>query len=55
MDTSNVKAFIFDVFGTVVDWRGSIIEQCENFGRVKGIEADWGLSPTPGEGSTAPT
>ena len=41
MDTSNVKAFIFDVFGTVVDWRGSIIEQCENFGRVKGIEADW--------------
>jgi 2-haloacid dehalogenase len=41
MDTTNVKAFIFDVFGTVVDWRGSIIEQCENFGRVKGIEADW--------------
>ena len=42
MDTSNVKAFIFDVFGTVVDWRGSIIQQCENFARVKGIEADWG-------------
>ncbi len=42
MDTSNVKAFIFDVFGTVVDWRGSIIRQCETFGRVKGIDADWG-------------
>ena len=41
MDTSDVKAFIFDVFGTVVDWRGSIIRQCEDFGRVKGIEADW--------------
>ena len=41
MDTTNVKAFIFDVFGTVVDWRGSIIKQCQNFGRVKGIEADW--------------
>jgi 2-haloacid dehalogenase len=41
MDTSNVKAFIFDVFGTVVDWRGSIIRQCQEFGRVKGIEADW--------------
>jgi 2-haloacid dehalogenase len=41
MDTSNVKAFIFDVFGTVVDWRGSIIQQCQDFGQVKGIEADW--------------
>jgi len=41
VDTSDVKAFIFDVFGTVVDWRGSIIRQCEDFGRVKGIEADW--------------
>jgi 2-haloacid dehalogenase len=41
MDTSNVKAFIFDVFGTVVDWRGSIIQQCQQFSRVKGIEADW--------------
>ena len=41
MDTSNVKAFIFDVFGTVVDWRGSIIQQCQDFGRIKGIDADW--------------
>lgn len=41
MDTTDVKAFIFDVFGTVVDWRGSIIRQCEDFGRVKGVEADW--------------
>ena len=32
---------IFDVFGTVVDWRGSIAEQCAAFGREKGIEADW--------------
>jgi 2-haloacid dehalogenase len=42
MDTTNVRAFIFDVFGTVVDWRGSIIRQCQEFGRVKGIDADWG-------------
>lgn len=41
MDTSCVKAFIFDVFGTVVDWRGSLIEQCQAFGRAKGIDADW--------------
>jgi 2-haloacid dehalogenase len=42
MDTSQVKALIFDVFGTVVDWRSSIIKQCQEFGRVKGVEADWG-------------
>lgn len=41
MDTSNVRAVIFDVFGTVVDWRGSISEQCSAFGAAKGIEADW--------------
>lgn len=41
MDTSNVKAFIFDVFGTVVDWRTSITLQCERFGETKGIERDW--------------
>ena len=41
MDTSNVKAFIFDVFGTVVDWRTSITLQCEKFGETKGIQRDW--------------
>ena len=41
MDGSQIKACIFDVFGTVVDWRGSMIEHCQNFGRIKGIQADW--------------
>ena len=36
-----VKALIFDVFGTVVDWRSSIIKQCQEFGRFKGIDTDW--------------
>lgn len=36
-----VKALLFDVFGTVVDWRGSIIRQMTRFGEEKGIEADW--------------
>jgi len=26
-DLSQVKAIIFDVFGTVVDWRGTIIKE----------------------------
>jgi len=38
---ANVRALTFDVFGTVVDWRSSIIDELEAFGRGKGIAADW--------------
>jgi 2-haloacid dehalogenase len=41
MDISDVKALIFDVFGTVVDWRSSIIKQGQQFGRLYSVEADW--------------
>ncbi len=37
----SVKALTFDVFGTVVDWRGGITEEGRALGRDKGIEADW--------------
>jgi len=40
-DIAKVKALVFDVFGTVVDWRSSVIRELETFGRAKGIEADW--------------
>lgn len=40
-DLSSVKALTFDVFGTVVDWRTSIIRDLEAFGRKKGIAGDW--------------
>jgi 2-haloacid dehalogenase len=36
-----VKALLFDVFGTVVDWRGSIIEEGTAWGKSKGIAVDW--------------
>jgi 2-haloacid dehalogenase len=36
-----VKALVFDVFGTVVDWRGSIIRELEALGHEKGLTADW--------------
>src|SRR5688572_32806450 len=36
-----VKALVFDVFGTVVDWRTSIIQQFEAFGREKRITVNW--------------
>jgi 2-haloacid dehalogenase len=40
-DTSHVKALVFDVFGTVVDWRGSCIAELTAFGEAKSITADW--------------
>ncbi|MEM1307440.1 MAG: haloacid dehalogenase type II [Pseudomonadota bacterium] len=36
-----VKALLFDVFGTVVDWRTSIQRELTAFGKARGIEADW--------------
>jgi len=35
------RALLFDVFGTVVDWRGSIIREARRVGRAKGVRADW--------------
>ena len=38
----NVKALIFDVFGTVVDWRRGIAGEAEAFlGKEKGLSLDW--------------
>src|SRR3954463_2433494 len=37
----DVKALVFDVFGTVVDWRSSIIREGQQLGREKGVKADW--------------
>ena len=36
-----IHALVFDFFGTVVDWRGSIIRECRALGRAKKIAADW--------------
>jgi 2-haloacid dehalogenase len=36
-----IKALTFDVFGTVVDWRGSIIAEAEAMGARKGMAIDW--------------
>lgn len=40
--TGQVKALTFDVFGTVVDWRGSIIREGELLSIEKGFDVDWG-------------
>jgi 2-haloacid dehalogenase len=36
-----IKALVFDVFGTVVDWRGSIIREGAQWGKAKGLDVDW--------------
>lgn len=33
---------LFDTFGTVVDWRGSLVRDLSHFGEVHGLRADWG-------------
>src|SRR6266849_707661 len=38
---SGVKALLFDVFGTVVDWRGSIIGEGRQWGQAKDLQVDW--------------
>jgi 2-haloacid dehalogenase len=37
MLSESIRALVFDVFGTCVDWRGSVIRELEATGRV----ADW--------------
>lgn len=38
---TGVKALTFDVFGTVVDWRSSIIREGQRVGESKGLKVDW--------------
>src|SRR3954452_20780288 len=40
-DLSTVKALVFDVFGTVVDWRSSLIADFTKWSEKRGIKADW--------------
>lgn len=40
-DGGGIKALLFDVFGTVVDWRSSVIREAAAFGEATGVAADW--------------
>ena len=35
------RALLFDTFGTIVDWRTSLIDELTAFGLKRGIQADW--------------
>jgi 2-haloacid dehalogenase len=36
-----VNALVFDTFGTIVNWRGSIIAEGEAWGKAKGLRIAW--------------
>ncbi len=36
-----IRALVFDVFGTVVDWRSTIIKEGTALGRTKRLQVDW--------------
>ncbi len=40
-DAAKVQVLAFDVFGTVVDWRSSVIAEGEQLGKTKGLKVDW--------------
>ena len=40
-DVKEIKALVFDVFGTVVDWRGGLIREGEALSAAKGLAVDW--------------
>jgi FMN phosphatase YigB (HAD superfamily) len=35
------RALLFDVFGTVVDWRSGIARELKAWGDERGLRADW--------------
>src|ERR1700684_2442369 len=40
-ELANVKALVFDTFGTVVDWRSSVIAEGLIWGKAKGLNINW--------------
>jgi len=40
-DPTSIRALCFDVFGTVVDWRSSVIAEGRALGARLGLRADW--------------
>lgn len=40
-ELAKVKACVFDTFGTVVDWRSSVIAEATGWGKTKGLNVNW--------------
>jgi 2-haloacid dehalogenase len=55
MSNPDVRAVLFDVFGTVVDWRGSLMSDLSAWGLSRGIVADWARLADAWRGAYAPS
>ena len=40
-EVASVKALVFDTFGTVADWRGSIVDEGTAWAKTNGVTVDW--------------
>jgi 2-haloacid dehalogenase len=49
------QVLVFDTFGTVVDWRSSVIAEGETLGRTKGVKVDWPAFADAWRGGYAPS
>lgn len=41
VEPSQIKACVFDTFGTLLDWRSSVARQVKAVADAKGVEGDW--------------
>jgi 2-haloacid dehalogenase len=39
--STTVKALVFDTFGTIVDWRSSVVAEGVAWGKAKGLNINW--------------
>lgn len=50
-----VQLLVFDTFGTVVDWRSSVIAEGEKLGKAKGLKVDWAAFADAWRGGYGPS
>ena len=51
----DVKAILFDTFGSVVDWRSSLINEFTPWGEARGLNVDWVAFADAWRGAYAPS
>ncbi len=54
-DARGVQVLVFDTFGTVVDWRSSVIAEGDQLGRSKGLKVDWAAFADEWRGGYGPS
>lgn len=55
LEIGSVQILVFDTFGTVVDWRSSVIAEGEKLGRAKGLKVDWAVFADAWRGGYGPS